>query len=231
MRRIPVNPGERFGMLEVIQELNPTGKEKKRTFEVRCDCGATKTATLVSLRNRGVSSCGCEHLSDRSGAPPPPVEGACWIPTTQGRFMLVDEIDYPEWREKKIWVSQKGYAMIHGVVRGERKNVFVHRAIMSIEDRSVHVDHISGDKLDNRRCNLRVATNHQNRFNQKPRKANQYKGVYRCYKRWVAQITLNYKRHYLGIYKTEEEAALAYNKAAVELFGEFARLNQIRSAP
>lgn len=92
------------------------------------------------------------------------------------------------------------------------------------------VDHINGDRLDNRKVNLRVCTKHQNSFNRKKPvngKTSQYKGVYRNKKsptRWCAAIKFNGKSKYLGSYDTEVEAAQSYNQAAILYFGEYARI-------
>jgi hypothetical protein len=88
------------------------------------------------------------------------------------------------------------------------------------------VDHINLNKLDNRRDNLRMCTPAENLRNVGARnRHSNYKGV-RFYKnRWVAEIGINYQHVYLGRFKLEEEAAKAYDKAARELHGEFARTN------
>jgi hypothetical protein len=91
------------------------------------------------------------------------------------------------------------------------------------------IDHINGDKLDNRICNLRDVTRQQNTVNTSVRKnsATQIKGVsYREGRRlrWCAKIRANGKQTYLGSYLTANEAAAAYAKAAKEYFGEYARI-------
>ena len=93
------------------------------------------------------------------------------------------------------------------------------------------IDHVNGDGLDNRRANLRPATAGQNQAN-RSRNTNgtsRFKGVawFQKSQKWMAKITHNYKQIYLGCYHTEKEAAIAYNVAALELFGEYARLNNI----
>ncbi len=101
------------------------------------------------------------------------------------------------------------------------------------------IDHRNGDKLDNRRHNLRLATRKDNEANKKKRRtqaggktSSKYKGVsYMTDKKrskpWRCIITADKKRRALGCYATEEEAALVYNEAAKETFGEFALLNVI----
>lgn len=90
------------------------------------------------------------------------------------------------------------------------------------------VDHINGDGLDNRRCNLRYATRQQNAANgAKKGRSSRFKGV--CFDKsrgkWLAGVKYNYVRLNLGRHATEEAAARAYDRKALELFGEFARTN------
>jgi hypothetical protein len=99
----------------------------------------------------------------------------------------------------------------------------------------VLVDHINesgeGDYgLNNRKSNLRLASQSQNLHNSAPYKNNKsgYRGVHYMRpprKRWVCSIAVNGKSRHLGRFMTAEEAARAYDKAAVELMGEFASLN------
>lgn len=116
-----------------------------------------------------------------------------------------------------------------------RKMVSLHQLLIKTSKDFV-IDHINGDIFDNRRANLRIATRSQNAINRKkPSGRNgkistsKYKGV--CYhkrdKVWQAAICENSKRINLGSFKTEKEAALAYNKAAKKFFKEFANLNVI----
>lgn len=100
------------------------------------------------------------------------------------------------------------------------------------------VDHINGDKLDNRRSNLRLATKSDNEANKKKRRtqggkapSSKYKGVSKDQdgrkKCWRAIASREGKSYRLGSFYSEEEAARAYNVKALELFGEFALLNEI----
>lgn len=97
------------------------------------------------------------------------------------------------------------------------------------------VDHVNGNTLDNRAANLRLATPSQNACNHGPQSRNGsgYKGVSwdRSRGKWIAVIAVNKKQKNLGRFATKEAAAHAYNLAAAERHGEFARINQIGATP
>ena len=109
------------------------------------------------------------------------------------------------------------------------KYIKMHRLIMGLtEVDSIHVDHVNGDGLDNRKCNLRLVTHQQNIFNSKARPGtSEYKGV--CWdkvnKKWQAQIMKNGKSYKIGRFSDEKKAARLYDKAALKHFGEHAWLN------
>lgn len=123
------------------------------------------------------------------------------------------------------WCIQKaGYV----VSRICGKVVYMHRHILKPRS-GFDVDHINGIKTDNRRSNLRECSRHQNLSNQrkKDNSTSNYKGV-TYFKRdcvWVSQVTSKYKNIYIGRFPTEKEAAIAYDKMAKELHGEYARTN------
>ena len=104
------------------------------------------------------------------------------------------------------------------------KSIFLHRLILQPEERMC-VDHINRDGLDCRVSNMRVCTKAENCRNRVG--TNSIKGVSAHRGKWQAKITKNYVQIYLGLYDTAQEAAEAYNKAAIANFGEFARLNTI----
>lgn len=147
----------------------------------------------------------------------------------KGRYALVDDEDYERLSQFRWWCMKEGYA---GRKEGYR-SILMHRDIMGVTARHLVVDHINHDTLDNQRANLRVSTIQENARNQKPQQdremASPYKGV-GWSKRlglWVASIVVDKHRVDLGNFFTQREAAAAYNAAALELFGDFAYLNEI----
>lgn len=153
------------------------------------------------------------------------------IPLTRGKHTIIDAEDYPKVIHRRWQCSPDGYARYTNHAEGGM--VAMHRLLMNAPC-DLKVDHINGDSLDNRKVNLRIcndAQSAQNRGPQKKRSANasRYKGVYwaQSPRKWMAIIATNSNRMYLGVYETEDEAAMAYNRAALVAHGPFARLNVI----
>lgn len=94
-----------------------------------------------------------------------------------------------------------------------------------------YIDHINGNGLDNRKCNLRMYTepkfNAANRSVRDGKKLSKYKGVYKDSR--TNKYTAYCSTFYLGTFNTEEEAVIAYNEKAIELYGKFARLNVVET--
>lgn len=144
----------------------------------------------------------------------------------KGKYhVLVDDEDF-DCFNKFRWAYHQGYA----VRRGKRKLIIMHREIMNPLS-TLEIDHINGNKLDNRRVNLRMATRSENSINKTKQINNTsgYKGVSwnKTLGYWHAYIKINKKRIHLGWFKTKEKAAEAYNKATVRYHGEFRLLNKI----
>lgn len=103
----------------------------------------------------------------------------------------------------------------------------MHRLILDAP-KGMQVDHINGNGLNNRRENIRLCTHEQNSYNQqKPYGSSKYKGVCRKRGKWDAQIRASGKIIWLGSFATEDEAANAYDEAALKHFGEFAFTNKM----
>jgi hypothetical protein len=149
------------------------------------------------------------------------------IPLTQGKVALIDDEDYEKLKNYKFYAHTDCYNW-YCECKIKRRQTKMHRLILNPKNNE-QVDHINGNGLDNRRCNLRIATQSQNRANSKKQRntPSKYKGAYwkEPNKKWQSMIQKNEKIYYLGLFEKEEDAAKAYDKAAKELFGEFARLN------
>lgn len=160
---------------------------------------------------------------------PPPVVGARWVALTKSKFALVDASDY-ERINRFAWHCTTAPGRSAYAKRQVSRGVFMpmQNEVLSAQPGEI-VDHIDRNGLDNRRSNLRRATPSQNQFNSKRRRDNTsgYKGVCTARKRWRAEIKANGKRIRLGTFGTPEEAARAYNAAALRLHGQFALLNKI----
>jgi hypothetical protein len=148
---------------------------------------------------------------------PPVPEGACWIIVggNNPQYALVDIEDLPRLARYR-WCTNNGYAYNRGVG-------MMQRFLMRTPD-GLDTDHINGNRLDNRKCNLRYATRAENGMNR--HSVRNLKGVQKERTgRFRAAITSRGFRHHIGVFDTREEAARAYDEAAMRLHGEFARLN------
>jgi hypothetical protein len=150
------------------------------------------------------------------------------IPLTQGKFAVVDDADFAlvsqyRWNaylDRNTYYAKRNVPTVSG-----QRTQRMHALITGWP----RVDHIDGDGLNNQHDNLRLATSQQNRRNSHGRRtaSSRFKGVslYRSGK-WQAQIGVSPGvLRYLGQFASEIDAALAYDVAARDLFGEFARLN------
>ncbi len=149
------------------------------------------------------------------------------IPLSNGNGLvaIVDDEDFERVSRNTWRLTRTGYVSTFF----SKKHKLLHRTIMEITDRSIKIDHINGNKLDNRKENLRQATTSQNAWNAGVTKKSSsgYRGAYLCKatNHWRSDLMVNGKRMSLGNYATAEEAAKARDKKALELQGEFARLN------
>jgi len=154
------------------------------------------------------------------------------IALTRGFEAIVDDEDYDMLIAMGKWCTNGNRGNIYAV-RNEKRNgkkiiIGMHRIIMN-EPNGLCIDHINGDALDNRKSNLRICSHAENIRNGKKGKncSSSYKGVgwFKLRKKWRARIMIDYKDKHLGLFSNEIDAAKAYDEAARELHGEFARLN------
>lgn len=228
--KLCVDNGYRFARLTVLFEVEPRtcGKQRQRAFACRCDCGNETQVKLLNLRQGVTKSCGCIKKGEKPTTPPSLVSGATWIPLTHGKWVLVDETDLGLVRSWRWTLSTDGYAVSKMMVDGKYRNIKMHRFLLGDAlAGGLHTDHINGNRLDNRRSNLRPASRSQNQANRETRRRNRFKGVQKNGPSWSARVTFKGKHHYVGRIATEIEAAKVYNRIAREVHGEFARLNEI----
>ena len=147
------------------------------------------------------------------------------IPLTHGQVAIVDTADYEwlmQWRWQAAWKkTTKSY-----IARRGSSSIHMARVIMNAPPNR-DVDHENYNTLDNRRINLRLATDSESSINRRldPRNKCGFRGI-RCHNgHWTARIGLNRKNIYLGSFASAEDAARGYDRAAILYHGQFAVLN------
>jgi hypothetical protein len=180
----------------------------------------------------------CHRAPDASGmaasAPSlaaPAAGSTVRIPLANGKgFALVDEVDaslvasYSWYRHPNGHGGFYARAYVRGSGKERPRQVFMHQLLAGRG-----ADHENGDGLDNRRSNLREApsASQQGANTKATAGTSRFKGVYwsNAARKWVARITVNRIGRHLGVFADEAAAAHAYDKAAVEAWGQFARIN------
>jgi hypothetical protein len=152
------------------------------------------------------------------------------ISLTQGKVAIVGPRDYTflvQWK----WCYHYGYAVRTNYTNGKQRTILMHRIILERMGYKnfTKSDHINRNTLDNRRYNLRPATDSQSAYNRNKQKSNAsgYIGVYWHKRRWHANIKVNRKSIFLEYYNDPKEAAKIYNEAALKYHGKFAVLNKV----
>lgn len=150
--------------------------------------------------------------------------------STNGHEILIDIEDYA-FLKQFSWHTRSDRTNFKLIAdRGPKHKVrLMHRLILD-DPKDLTVDHINGNTLDNRKVNLRICSikeNTRNRQKRKDKTSSKYKGVslIKSNKKWYASIKQDGKSYNLGTYQTEIQAAKAYDKKAIELFGEYANIN------
>lgn len=147
---------------------------------------------------------------------------------------VIDEDDYDRVMRMN-WAPQPSglsvYAFTSSLKYIPKQHQLLHRYIIRTQPDEM-VDHINGDTLDNRKANLRIVSAAENTRNRRrptfAGKTSKFKGVHwdGSRERWVAVIKCDGVSSPLGVFSHEEDAARAYDRAAVELFGQYARTNE-----
>lgn len=145
----------------------------------------------------------------------------------KNKVALVDDEDAPlvqGWS----WCLTNGYPSRRETVRRNKSRILYLHRLVTNAPAEMEVDHINGNKLDNRKCNLRICTHAENMLNwDNKRGRSQYRGVSwdRSRKAWKAQIQVRNKNRFIGRYSIETQAAKACDLEAIKAFGLLARPN------
>lgn len=207
--------GKKYGRLTVVEVL--PDKLKNRLALCLCECGNTKKVQISNLNSGHVTSCGClAHLR----RPNIIIEKETYIEiiTSKKDIIIADTIDKMFLAQHTWIVGTRGYA----VTNINRKSIQMARLLLDFPEQLV--DHINLNKLDNRRCNLRLVNKTENNINRAGLKGStsKYKGVSRTSAgNWRASI----KTRHIGVYPCDWIAAKAYDEEALKLYGEHAYLN------
>jgi hypothetical protein len=143
-------------------------------------------------------------------------------------FTLVDDEDFDSLNQFN-WFVVNGYARRQKKIKGVPIRIYLHRVVTNCPD-NFCVDHINGNRLDNRKENLRICTKADNQKHSKliiKTNTSGFRGIVPQKNRWRARISLDNKTRHIGYYDTKQEAAKAYNKIAREYYKEFATLNPL----
>jgi hypothetical protein len=216
--------GNKYNKLTVIEDSLKRTKSRNIKWICRCDCGNISEVCGTALLTHKTKSCGkCttntfyEHT-----------EGYMVGITSNGKQFIFDKQDLDSVKVHN-WCLRKGYAN----TRIKGKTFSLHRLILNPPN-DMEVDHINGDTTNNKRSNLRICTHKENSRNthkQSNITSSKYKGVSfdKSRNKWEAYLITQDKKIHLGRYESESEAANQYNLKSKELFGEYAKLNEIRA--
>ena len=219
--------GQKIGRVTVI-EFAGMGKHRTALWKCKCDCGNEKVIDGALLRSGMSVSCGCLHKDMTSIAHKKYNEysvsdGIVRVKLTNtDREMLCDPDDWNRLKQYCWFLARNGYATTN-VPDGDMIKPTFHANIIDCDDSHLR-DHINRNRLDNRKENLRVVSHETNTRNTGLSKNSTtgYKGVTvsRNRKKFIAQITVNYKNIYLGRFDTAEEAYEARIRAEEKYYGE-----------
>ena len=234
--KVEVKPGDRYGRLEIIKEVEPLIDSKGRKFRkvlCKCECGNNNFETsLRSLRSGATQSCGCinREVMTKIGKERKKVnlflinvktKVVTGYDTNMKKFYF--DLDDLHIVKKYYWsINAQGYAVARNGETG--KSIRLHRLITNAPENK-QVDHINRERNDNRRSNLRICTRSENSKNRGIRSDNLsgITGVFwnKKVNKWNANISINGKQKNLGYYKQKEDAIKVRMEAEEKYYGEF----------
>lgn len=150
------------------------------------------------------------------------------ISLTKGAYATVDDADFEALSKYSWCFSNTGYAVRGTMKGGESRIYLMHREILGAKP-DEEIDHVDGNRLNNQRSNLRLCSSAENKHNRGKSKNNTsgYKGVHwnKQNGKWRSRIMVNRRVYHLGFFENSEDAAKAYDIAALKYHKDFARVN------
>lgn len=218
--------GQKIGELLVISR--DLEKSKSRAYYIcKCSCGREKSIRKDSLLSGATKSCGnneCQyHIAYERGnfliSNIYDLSGDYGIGyTSKGEKFLFDKEDYYKIKKYTWYFDSLGY------LKAANEDLKMHRVVMNAQKGDI-VDHIFHNKNDNRKAKLRIVTNSQNQMNKVISRNNtsKYKGIswHKTKSKWIAQIGVEGKLIYLGIFSDLQDAIRVRQDAEVKYFGEY----------
>jgi hypothetical protein len=223
--------GQIFANLTVPLHRAENDSSDNPQWLCRCECGREAKITGSALRSGNTKSCGnCPNRIELFGN-----SIVIWLNRPKSDLQVpcyIDAIDYPLVKDF-YWHADSSNRTFYAVTSTSTTKIKMHQILLPQPD-GLEPDHVDHNGLNNRRDNLRPASDSQNAQNRQKverKTSSQYKGVAfsKGTKKYHAYIKINGKRKHLGCFTSEDDAAHSYNVAALELFGEFAVLNEIRN--
>ena len=211
------------------------GERRQPQWYCKCSCGNPDEILVLGqeLNSGKRKSCGCALKDVYANNNKYDLTGEYGICTmADGNKFLFDLEDYDKIKNHVWHIVGHGYVgctiNYHKNEKSKHKNLMLHRYIMGVDsvDWEIQVvDHINGDVLDNRKCNLRLGTQEQNSYNQKTPKNNNsgVKGVYyyKKNKKWGVKIRINGSYTFLGLFENFEDAVKVRKEAEDLYYGEW----------
>lgn len=201
--------GKEFGYLKVIErdkDHYTIGGNKYPKWLCRCECGKIVSVFQSSLKSGNQKSCGCKHFT----ACKKYNEYSISEETVKVKMTNCDEImicDLDDWDKLKVFCWSKGNTG-YAEARVNGKTTPFHHLVIKCEKGMVR-DHRNRNKMDNRKCNLRVVTYSENNSNRPYKNKTGHRGIAKNGSGFSASITLNGKKKHIGTYRTIEEAVKA----------------------
>ena len=226
--------GEKFGRLTVIKRandyVNPNTGKRIRKWVCKCDCkdGTIKEVIEYALKNGATKSCGCLQREVVKGYNTYDLTGEYGIGyTIKGEEFYFDLEDYDLIKDYCWYITNDGYVATNDY-KNHYKQMKFHKLLFP---NYKIIDHINHRTNDNRKYNLRDVTQSQNQMNHEIR-SNNTSGVTGVHwskrdNKWVAYISINRKRVYLGFFNDFEDAVRARKEAEEKYFGEYSYDNSM----